>query len=157
MKNNTRSDIVIGMKHIDNADNLQAALKIVKKITGRGGDAELLIRVNGRMISAGKLGHDVDMFQSLFSWMALFNGSFSFPPFLSTISSIWSNLFSLQLIGLITLIPRLLVPNFPDHFSILLYFSNNCYCSSFTHKYFYNSSQCTGPYASSSPAASPSL
>ena len=61
MKNNTRSDIVIGMKHIDNADNLQAALKIVKKITGRGGDAELLIRLNGRMISAGKLGHDVDI------------------------------------------------------------------------------------------------
>ena len=61
MKNNTRSDIVIGMKHIDNADNLLAALKIVKKITGRGGDAELLIRVNGRMISAGKLGHDVDI------------------------------------------------------------------------------------------------
>ena len=61
MKNNTRSDIVIGMKQIDNADNLQAALKIVKKITGRGGDAELLIRVNGRMISAGKLGHDVDI------------------------------------------------------------------------------------------------
>ena len=61
MKNNTRSDIVIGMKHIDNADNLQAALKIVKKVAGRGGDAELLIRVNGRMISAGKLGHDVDI------------------------------------------------------------------------------------------------
>jgi len=59
MKNNTRSDIVIGMKHIDNADNLLAALKIVKKITGGGGDAELLIRLNGRMISAGKLGHDV--------------------------------------------------------------------------------------------------
>ena len=61
MKNNTRSDIVIGMKQIDNADNLQAALKIVKKVAGRGGDAELLIRVNGIMISAGKLGHDVDI------------------------------------------------------------------------------------------------
>ena len=61
MKNNTRSDIVIEMQHIDNANNLQEAIKTVKKICGRGGDAELLIKSNGKTISAGKLGHDVNI------------------------------------------------------------------------------------------------
>lgn len=57
MKNNTRSEIVIEMRHIDNASNLQEAMKTVKKICGQGGDAELLVKSNGKMINAGKLGH----------------------------------------------------------------------------------------------------
>jgi hypothetical protein len=59
MKNNTHSEIVIKMRHIDNAVALFNSLKKVKKIIGCGGDVELLIKTNGKVVSTGYIGHDV--------------------------------------------------------------------------------------------------
>jgi hypothetical protein len=61
MKNNTRSEIVIEMKHIDHGNALRWAVDVFKKIAGEGGDVELLIRQNGKLHPCGKIGHDVSI------------------------------------------------------------------------------------------------
>jgi len=59
--NNIKSDVVIEMKHVDNAIQLTTALKKFKKEAAAGGDAVMYIRSNGKLISCGKVGHDVDI------------------------------------------------------------------------------------------------
>lgn len=62
MKNNTRSEVVIEMQHIDHAVKIKNALDAIKKVWDQGGDAELVIRSNGKkIISSALIGHDVDI------------------------------------------------------------------------------------------------
>ena len=61
MKLNTKSEIIIEMKHIDHANFLKKVLDVFRKISGQGGDVELLIRQNSKLQSCGKIGHDVSI------------------------------------------------------------------------------------------------
>ena len=57
MKNKTRSDVVIKMKHIDHAVKLTKVLEILREYAGYGGDLEIFAGER----SCGTVGHDVDI------------------------------------------------------------------------------------------------
>jgi hypothetical protein len=59
MKNNTASEVVISMKHIDNAHQLAITLIKAQKVIGYGGDVHLIVKVNGTDHDCGCIGHDV--------------------------------------------------------------------------------------------------
>lgn len=57
MKNYTKSEIVISMSHIDNANRLFKFLKNALKVGDMGGD--LLLTYDGAEKNTFKIGHDV--------------------------------------------------------------------------------------------------
>ena len=63
MKNNTQSQIVIQMRHIDHAERLKAAIQVFANLAGTGGDAEMFIRKGpGNPYTLCRfIGHDVDI------------------------------------------------------------------------------------------------
>ena len=61
MKNNTHSQIVISMKHIDNAIRFTKRLKEFCGLASTGGDAELYIKHNGNLKECGFVAHDLSI------------------------------------------------------------------------------------------------
>jgi len=61
MLNNTASKIIIEMKNIDDGNRFTKRLKIFCDIAAKGGDAELLIRQNGKIRDCGFVAHDLDV------------------------------------------------------------------------------------------------
>jgi len=57
VKNNTKSDIIITMNHIDNADRLFQFLKKALEVADMGGD--LILKYDGAETGSKTIGHDV--------------------------------------------------------------------------------------------------
>lgn len=61
MLNDTKSEIIIEMHHIDDANKLKAALIRFKEMAGVGGDVSFYIGQDDKIIKCGNIGHDIDI------------------------------------------------------------------------------------------------